>query len=244
MSKDVVDRCGRDEKAGPARSSQPFKTKEELAGTPSSVPNVPPSLAMSYAPYYPYLAGAPQYAAAGLPCDPNSIYPPIIGYAGTSGPTPGAFLHPAQMGYLPGASAGPGDVPKIISPAGAPMVSPPDTKSRDGPGRNFFAGDGPPSGPPVHKIHELKEVAKGSGGPVPLDVLPPASVSPAAGSRELPRPDSRGSGGTKDHDRDSPPMQRHLHTHHHMHMLGPPLFSFPGDRMYYILHCRHHCCRS
>lgn len=242
--KDVADRCGRDEKGGPGpnRSSQPFKTKEELAGTPSSVPNVPPSLAMSYAPYYPYLAGAPQYAAAGLPYDPSTIYaginPSIIGYAGTSGPPPGAFLHPAQMGYLPGASAPPGDVPKIISSAGAPMVSPSDTKSREGPGRNFFPGDGPPSGPPVHKIHELKEVAKGTGGTGTLDVLPPVSGAPATGSRELPRPDSRDSGGMKDHERGSPPMQRHLHTHHHMHMLGPPLFGgvFPGaDRTYYIL---------
>jgi len=237
--KDIVDRGSRDEKTGvvPGRGSQPFKTKEELSGTP----NVPPSLAMSYAPYYPYLPGTPQYAhaAAGLPYDPSTIYPginpSIIGYAGTSAPPPGAFLHPAQMGYLPGAAAGPGDMPKIMSPAGAPpMVSPSDAKSREGPGRSFFAGDGPPSGPPVHKIHELKDVAKGAGGSGPLDVLPPTSGPPAAGSRELPRPDSRGSGGTKDHERGSPPMQRHLHTHHHMHMLGPPLFSsvFPGDRMY------------
>lgn len=238
--KDVVDRCVRDEKGGPGsgRGNQPFKTKDELAGTPSTVPNVPPSLAMSYAQYYPYLAGAPQYAAAGLPYDPSGIYPginpSIIGYAGNSGPPPGAFLHPAQMGYIPGASGGPGDVPKIISPAATPMVSPSDVKPREGPGRNFFAGDGPPSGPPVHKIHELKEVAKGTGGPVPLDVLPPVSGAPGAGIRELPRPDSRGSGGAKDHERGSPPMQRHLHTHHHMHMLGPPLFSsvFPGDRTY------------
>ena len=225
----------RDEKGGSGRSAPPFKTKEELAGTPSSVPNVPPSLAMSYAPYYPYLAGTPQYAASGLPYDPTTIYPginpSIIGYAGTSGPPPGAFLHPAQMGYLPGGSAPPGDVPKIISPAGTPMVSPSDAKPRDGPGRNFFAGDGPP-GPPVHKIHELKDVAKGTGNAGQLDILPPVSGAPGAGSRELPRPDSRGSGGTKDHERGSPPMQRHLHTHHHMHMLGPSLFGsvFPGDR--------------
>ena len=116
------------------------------------------------------------------------------------------------------------------------MVSPPDAaKPRDGPGRNFFApGDGPTSGPPVHKIHELKEVAKGTGATGPLEVLPPVSGSP--GSRELPRPDSRGSGGTKDHERGSPPMQRHLHTHHHMHMLGPSLFGsvFPGDRKYCV----------
>jgi len=248
IPKDMADRCGRDEKGGPgtSRSSQPFKTKEELAGPPSSVPNVPPSLAMSYAPYYPYITGAPQYAAAGLPYDPNGIYPginpSIIGYAGTSGPPPGAFLHPAQMGYLPGASAGPGDVPKIISPAAAPMVSPSEAKPREVPGRNFFAGEGPPSGPPVHKIHELKEVAKGAGGTGPLDVLPPVSGSPVPGGRELPRPDSRGSGGTKDHERGSPPMQRHLHTHHHMHMLGPPLFSsvFPGDRTYYIIYSPPH----
>jgi len=239
--KDVADRSEKGG-SGTGRSGPPYKTKDELAGPPSSVPNVPPSLAMSYAPYYPYLPGTPQYAAAGLPYDPSSIYPginpSIIGYAGTSAPPPGAFLHPAaQMGYLPGGSAGPGDVPKIISPAGAPMVSPSDAKSRDGPGRSFFAaGDGPSSGPPVHKIHELKEVAKGTGGAGPLDVLPPSSGSPASGSRELARPDSRGSGGTKDHERGSPPMQRHLHTHHHMHMLGPPLFSsvFPGDREYYI----------
>ena len=141
------------------------------------------------------------------------------------------------MGYLPGASTGPGDVPKILPPSAAPMVSPSDAKSREGPARNFFAGDAPSSGPPVHKIHGLKEVAKGTGGTGPLDVLPPVSGAPAVGSRELPRPDSRGSGGTKDHERGSPPMQRHLHTHHHMHMLGPPLFSsvFPGDRMYYKL---------
>ena len=238
--KDAVDRCGRDEKAGSGRSGQPFKMKEELAVTPASVPNVPPSLAMSYAPYYPYLPGNPQYAAAGLPYDPSSIYPginpSIIGYAGSSGPPPGAFLHPAQMGYLPGGTAPPGDVPKIMSPAGTPMVSPPDSKPRDVPGRNFFGGDGPSSGPPVHKIHELKEVAKGTGGAVPLDVLPPASGASAAGVRELPRPDSRGSGGSKDHERGSPPMQRHLHTHHHMHMLGPPIFSgvFPGDREYQL----------
>ena len=231
------------EKSGSSRSGQPYKTKDELPGTPSSVPNVPPSLAMSYAPYYPYLPGAPQYAAAaGLPYDPTSMYPginpSIIGYAGTSGPPPGAFLHTTPMGYLPGSSAPPGDVPKIMSPAGAPMVSPPDAKSRDGPGRNFFvAGDGPPTGPSVHKIHELKEVAKATGGAGPLDVIPPASAGTptAIGSRELPRPDSRGSGGAKDHERGSPPMQRHLHTHHHMHMLGPPLFSgvFTGDRKYY-----------
>ena len=243
--KDVADRSGRDDKGGPgnSRTGQPFKTKEELAGAPSSVPNVPPSLAMSYAPYYPYLPGAPQYAhaAAGLPYDPSTIYPginpSIIGYAGTSGPPPGTFIHPAQMGYLPGTSSGPGDVPKILSPAGAPMLSPSDAKSREGPGRNFFAGDGPSSAPPVHKIHELKDVAKGTGGTGPLEVLPPASGAPAAGSREVPRPDSRGSGvgGLKDHERGSPPMQRHLHTHHHMHMLGPPLFSsvFPSDRTYH-----------
>jgi len=245
MPKDMAERC-HDDKPGSGSgrgTNQPFKSKDELAGTPSSVANVPPSLAMSYAPYYPYLPGTPQYAAAaGLPYDPSGIYPGInpsmIGYAGTSGPPPGAFLHPAQMGYLPGASAGPADVPKIISPAGAAMVSlsPSDSKSRDGPGRNFFTGDSPLSGPPVHKIHELKEVAKGTGSAGPLDVLPPVSGSPVAGGRELPRPDSRGSGGSKDHERGSPPMQRHLHTHHHMHMLGPPLFSsvFPGDRMCYI----------
>jgi len=144
------------------------------------------------------------------------------------------------MGYLPpGAPSTPGDVPKILSPAGAPMVSPPDAaaKSREGPpGRGFFAGDRPPSGgPPVHKIHELKEVAKATGGPGPLEAHPPVSGGTPTGREVLPRPESRGSvGGTKDHERGSPPMQRHLHTHHHMHMLGPPLFSsvFPGDRMF------------
>lgn len=244
--KDMAERSSRDEKsgAGPSRSGQQFKMKEELAGTPSSMPNVPMSLAMSYpAPYYPYITGAPQYARAapGLPYDPSTIYPgispSIIGYAGTSAPPPAAFLHPAQMGYpLPGASAGPTDVPKIISPAGTPAVSPSDSKSRECPGRSFFAGEGPSSGPPVHKIHELKEVAKGSSGPSPLDVIPPSSGAPATAGWEVPRPDSCGSGvgGTKDHERGSPPMQRHLHTHHHMHMLGPSLFGgvFPGDRKF------------
>jgi len=256
MQKDVTsERSSREEKAGPAagRSSQPFKTKEELAGTASSVPNVPPSLAMSYAPYYPYLPSTPQYAhaAAGLPYDPSTIYPginpSIIGYAGTSGAPPAAFLHPAQMGYIAGASsAGPGDVPKMISPAGAPMVSPPDAKSREAPPRNFFAGDSAPSAPAVHKIHELKEVAKGSGAAGPLEVLAApsaaavASGAPVAGAREVARPESRGSvglsGAAKEHERGSPPMQRHLHTHHHMHMLGPSLFGsvFPGDRTYCV----------
>ena len=203
----------------------------------TSVPLQLPSA--SYPPYYPYLPT--QFDTAAFYGGLN----PMIGYAG---PPPGAYLHPAQVGYLPSAA---GDVGNMMSPAVGPHLSPSDGKPRDGPPRSFYPGnDGAGSAPStVHKIHELKEVAKGcsgsggdssqsvtgaSTGSVLRDMRPESRSGAIGGSVGLPKDLERG--GTS-----SPPTQRHVHTHHHMHMLGPaipPLFGsvFPSDRTYLHLY--------
>jgi hypothetical protein len=217
-----------------------FKPKEEASVVQPPIASSALPLPVSYSPtpYYPYLPGAPQYAGAPLPFDPSTIYSnmnmnPIIGFAGAN---PGGFLHPAQMGYLQSAGAPTSDIAVMMPPPpGIPLASPSDGKPRDlTPRGGFYPSDGGQGSTttPVHKIHELKEVAKGTGiGGQPEAMAGGSALSSA--SRDAGRPESRGgpsvSSGPKDHERGSPPMQRHLHTHHHMHMLGPPFIGFPGD---------------
>ena len=99
----------------------------------------------------------------------------------------------------------------------------------------------------MHKIHELKEVAKGSeGGSI---VGGRMASSPSGGGGDAGgggRPESRGSvhsgvggggvGGKEggSHDHLSPPTQRHLHTHHHMHVLGPMYPVYSNDREFLL----------
>jgi len=202
-------------------------------GLPSGIPG-------SY-PYFGHYMPAPQYNTGSF--DPAAMYSnmnSMIGYAaGPPGFIPATMMASGPIMLSPGGTGGGGpiDGKGPISHSAGAQLSP------------YFCGLGSGTadvgGAQMHKIHELKDVAKGpgTGGGSGGSISGESGMLPSPGGTDIAgRPESRGSvhssggGLSKDHEHDhgSPPTQRHLHTHHHMHVLGPSLYPvFSNDSKFY-----------
>lgn len=176
---------------------------------------LPPSPSPMPAPYPPP-SFYPPFLTSGTPYMPSPFDPAFLS---TMNPMaallqqPPYGIHPSQI--LHPAAAAPGSL----------NISTSDPKSQ-APSHHRTCLDYD-SGAAHHKIHELKEVAKGetpSGNPGsslenrPLSSggMQHSSVIQSGNSSSVSRE------SVKEKDLPSEPaLQRHLHTHHHMHVIGP-----------------------
>jgi hypothetical protein len=201
-SKDTFDRpTSKEDPNRGASSTQKQKAKDD--GPPSALTMlVPASMAASYPQYYGHYLPPGTYPGGPIPFDPShgalfsGMNPMTIGYASSP------YLHPQMIS--PGVA--------LPSPDGKPsrgdMVVQPPTPSP------YFEGSSQ-----IHKIHELKDVAKGPGETAGAEASPGRDGGQAKAAS--------GTSSAKDKEQE-PQLQRHLHTHHHMHVLGP---IFPYDAM-------------